>query len=54
MIGLLIFTLVVLCIVGLVVWGVRAIPLPPPVGIIAQVLICIVGVILIAQKAGVF
>ncbi len=54
MIALLIFALIVLCIAGLAVWAIRAIPLPAPFGVIATVVVCLIAILAIANRAGVF
>jgi len=51
-VSILLFALLVLVIVALLVWAVRSIPLAPPVGVIAQVVIILGGVIAIAVRAG--
>jgi hypothetical protein len=52
--SLLVFALVVAIIVGLLVWAIRTIPIPSPLNVILQVAVILVGVIVIAQRAGVF
>ncbi len=51
---LLIFALLVLIVCGLCCWAITALPLQRPFNVFAQVIICLIGVIVIAQKAGVF
>jgi hypothetical protein len=49
---LLIFALIVVIIVALLVWAVDSIPMQPPLNVIARVVIIIIGVLLIADRAG--
>lgn len=50
--SILIFAIVVLIIVGLILWAVQMIPLPSPFTPLVQVLIVIVAILLICQRAG--
>jgi uncharacterized membrane protein len=52
-VSLLIFAILVIVIAGLLVWLVDMIALPQPFNVVARVLILIVAVIVIGQRAGV-
>ncbi len=50
--SLLIFALIVVLILALLVWAVDQLPLTPPFDGIVKVLIILVGVVIICQRAG--
>lgn len=52
--SIIIFAIVVLIIVALLCYAAGMIPLQPPFGVIIQILIVIVGVLAIGQRAGIF
>lgn len=48
----LISLLVILAIIGIVYWAVTQIPLPPPMGMVLNVVIAIVAILLLVQFVG--
>jgi hypothetical protein len=50
--SILIFVILVIIILALLVWAVDMLPLGPPFNNILKVLVILIGVLLIAQKAG--
>lgn len=50
--SILIFALVVCLILALVVWAVQAIPVPAPLNWVIPLIAIIIGIVLIASRAG--
>lgn len=50
--SLLLLAILVCIVVALLVWAVRSVPMPAPVGVVLQVAIILVGVLIIISKAG--
>jgi hypothetical protein len=50
--SILIFALIIVILIALLVWAVDQAPLPPPTNSIIKLLIIVIGVLVIAQRAG--
>lgn len=51
---LLVFALVVVIVVALAVWAIRSIPMPSPLNVVCTVAAILIGVLVIANRAGLF
>ncbi len=54
MISLLIFALIVTLVVALAVWAIRSLPIVKPFNTILIVIVCLIGILVVANRAGVF
>jgi len=52
--SILIVVLIVLILLGLALWAVQRMPIPSPVNWMIQVILVVIAIIFIAQRAGIF